>query len=113
MSSIDIKIVIIVNVIIALISYMAIAATLSYSQTRFGVIDEKLIVSIQAKEIARSYPNGQIPPEKLRHLAEGMKGKVQEWGNKRGLTLLTKSAVWSGKLPDYTDEILAEMGLQR
>ena len=75
---IDTKIVVIVNVIIALISYMAIIATISYSKEYFGIIDEKIIVSVQAKEIAKHYPDGQIPPEKLRHLAEGLKDKVQD-----------------------------------
>ena len=108
---IDIKLLIIVNIIIALISYIAITLTFSYSKERFGVIDEKLIVSVQARELAKSYPSGQIPPEKLDRLARALKDKIQEWGDKQGLTLLAKSAVWSGKLPDYTHEILAEMGL--
>jgi len=111
MMAIDIKLIIIVNVIIALISYIAITLTLSYSKERFGVIDEKLIVSMQAKELAKHYPTGQIPPEKLDRLARALKDKIQEWGDKQGLTLLAKGAVWSGKLPDYTADILAEIGL--
>lgn len=111
MTGIDIKLIIIVNVIIALISYIAITLTFSYAKERLGVIDERFIVSVQAKEIAKHYPDGQIPPEKLRHLAEGLKDKVQEWGDKRGLTLLTKGAVWSGNFQDYTEEILVEMGM--
>lgn len=111
MMLIDIKLLIIVNVIIALISYIAITLTFSYSKEHFGVIDEKLIVSVQAKELAKHYPTGQIPPEKLRRLTEELKNKVQEWGDKHGLTLLAKGAVWSGKLPDYTHDVLAEMGL--
>jgi len=111
MTGIDIKLIIIVNVIIALISYVAITSTLSYSKTSFGIIDEKLIVSVQAKELAKHYPTGQIPPEKLRRLTEELKDKIQEWGDKQGLTLLAKGAVWSGKLPDYTNDVLAEIGL--
>jgi len=111
MMAIDIKLLIIVNVIIALLSYTAITATFSYSKDRFGVIDEKLIVALQANELAKNYPTGQIPPEKLHHLARDLKDKIQEWGDKQGLTLLAKGAVWSGKLPDYTADILAEIGL--
>jgi len=109
--NIDTKLVVILNVIIALISYVAITLTFSYSKTSFGVIDEKLVISLQAKELAKHYPTGQIPPEKLDRLARALKDKIQEWGDKQGLTLLAKGAVWSGKLPDYTDGVLAEIGL--
>jgi hypothetical protein len=108
---IDIKLIIIINVIIALLSYVAITVTLSYSKDHFGVVDEKLIVALRSQELAKHYPNGHIPPEKLRHLAEELKDKIQEWGDTRGLILLAKGVVWSGKLPDYTDEVLTEIGL--
>ncbi|MEI8295950.1 MAG: hypothetical protein WCG04_05455 [Alphaproteobacteria bacterium] len=102
-----------INMFSVLISCTAIILIFSPSQEgahkHFGTIELNAIVAAHAKALAKSYPNGQIPQTKMRHLAEGLKDKVQEWGNKRGLTLFAKGAVWSGQLPDYTDDILTEM----
>jgi hypothetical protein len=100
-----------VGIASTLLSCIAISLVLCQTKERFGVVDAGVLVALQAKEIAKSYPNGQLPPEKLERISKNLKEKVQIWGDNRGLTLLAKGAVWSGQLPDYTDEILVEMGL--
>ena len=65
-------------------------------------------MSAQSQQLAKSYPNGQVPPGVMQQVVEDIKTVIQDFGQDQKITLLAKGAVLSGELPDYTQEILNE-----
>ena len=76
-------------------------------QPKIGVVDAQLLISNQAKKIAELYPNGNLPPEKLLQLVDQIKSSVETHAKDNNIILLAKGALWGGKLPDYTENIIA------
>ena len=76
-------------------------------QPKIGLVDAQLLITNQAQKIASLYPNGNLPPEKLLQLAEQIKSSVETHAKNNNIILLAKGAVWGGKLPDYTENIIA------
>ncbi len=73
-----------------------------------GLVDMQLLLSAQSQQLAKTYPNGQVPPGVMQQIVEDIKTVIQDYGQDQKITLLAKGAVLSGELPDYTQEILNE-----
>ena len=73
-----------------------------------GLVDMQLLLSAQSQQLAKSYPNGQVPAGVMQQVVEDIKTVIQDFGQDQKITLLAKGAVLSGELPDYTQEILNE-----
>ena len=78
-------------------------------QPKIGLVDAQLLIANQAQKAASLYPNGNLPPEKLLHLADQIKSSVDTHAKDHNIILLAKGAVWGGKLPDYTENIIAAL----
>jgi hypothetical protein len=78
-------------------------------QPKIGLVDAQLLITNQAQKIASLYPNDNLPPEKLLQLAEQIKSSVETHAKNNNIILLAKGAVWGGKLPDYTENIIAAL----
>ena len=70
------------------------------------VIDTQLLVRLKAEDLAESYEHCPVPPHKLQQIAEQLKEKMQAFADKHHLIVLSKGAVWGGKLPDYTEAFI-------
>lgn len=95
--------------ILCLVSAMSFAALIiasSSKQVMFGTVDTRLIVSAEAKRLAKQDPNAHTSIMKIRAIADKIEGQVEHWGKAHKLTLLQKQSVLSGTLPDYTQTIL-------
>ena len=73
-----------------------------------GLVDMQLLLSAQSQQLAKSYPNGQVPPGVMQQVVEDIKTVIQDFGQEQKITLLAIGSVLSGELPDYTQEILNE-----
>ena len=73
-----------------------------------GLVDMQLLLGAQSQQLAKTYPNGQVPPGVMQQIVEDIKTVIQDYGQDQKITLLAKGAVLSGELPDYTQEILNE-----
>jgi hypothetical protein len=73
-----------------------------------GVVDLHLLIQLQSQQLARSYPNGQVPPGVIQQVVEDIKTIIKNVGQHHNITLLAKGAVLSGEHPDYTQAILNE-----
>jgi len=73
-----------------------------------GLVDMQLLLSTQSQQLAKVYPNGNVPSGVMQQVVEEMKSVIDSFGKSQKITLLAKGAVLSGELPDYTQEILNE-----
>ena len=73
-----------------------------------GTVDMQALLSNQSQQLAKSFPNGQVPPGVMHQVVEDIKTVIEDYGQDQKITLLAKGAVLSGELPDYTQEILNE-----
>ncbi len=74
--------------------------------TEIGTIDVQKLVTIEAQKLASNYPKGDVPPEKLRVIIENIRGNIQDFTSKRKIILLSKTAVLSSNVPDYTEDFI-------
>ena len=74
-----------------------------------GVIDPHALIAIEAKTMAKAYPNGNVPTKVLQDLAERLKAHVNNFAKEENLILLAKGAVWGGELPDFTDLMIERL----
>ncbi len=71
-----------------------------------GTVDIQKLVAIEAQKLAKNYPKGDVPPEKLRVIIENIRASVQEFTAKRKIILLSKAAVLSSNVLDYTEDFI-------
>jgi hypothetical protein len=76
---------------------------------KLGIVDMQMLIQVQSQQIAKAYPNGQVPPKLMQEVVEDMKIVIKDFGQDHKVTLLAKGAVLSGEHPDYTQEILTGM----
>lgn len=72
---------------------------------KLGVIDTHILVGIEAQKIAKDYPKGNIPADKLQNIAEQLKKVINNLAQEHKLILIAKGALWGGEVPDYTEEV--------
>jgi Type-F conjugative transfer system protein (TrbI_Ftype) len=76
---------------------------------KIGAVDTRLIITEQAKKLAKEDPKSQPSALKLRAVADKIESHIAQWGKAHQVTLLAKPAVLSGNLPDYTQMILSSL----
>lgn len=82
---------------------------------KLGTVDLQGILAEQSQKLAQAYPTGQVPPKIMQRVVEDIKGVIELYGQDQKITLLAKSAVLSGTIPEHTNavkEILNETKLQ-
>lgn len=80
--------------------------SLQKGHQEFGVVDTRQVISNQAEELARKDPQAHLSSVKVQSLATRIESLIDHWGRKHKIILLSKPAVLSGDLPDYTRSIL-------
>ena len=78
----------------------------SASSQKWGTVDMQALLQNQSQQLARSYPNGSVPPGVMQQVVEDIKSMIKDFGQDQKITLLAKGAVLSGEYADYTQEIL-------
>jgi len=71
-----------------------------------GVVDTQRLIGEQAKVLAKDYPKGNVPKQKLHGLIDGIRDDIQTFGKEHGVMLFAKGSLLSGDFVDYTDQIL-------
>ena len=99
---------------LCLVSAMSIAAlyiAISSKPQSLGTVDTRLIITEEAKRIAKEDPTAHTSVMKMRAIADKIEEQIHHWGKVHKLTLLQKQSVLSGNLPDYTQTILNSLAL--
>jgi hypothetical protein len=78
----------------------------------FGMVDTSIIVTEQAKILAKKNPGAAFTAERMRQITDDLKGQMSAWCLNHNVILLSKGAVWGGELVDYTQEILMDFGFK-
>lgn len=96
-----------------LLSLVASGISISAQRSQFalGIVDTNAIISLQAQGLAKLYPQGQIPPEKLKSISDHLKEMITQWAMNKGVILVAKGAVWGGSLTDYTQSLVHDLNL--
>jgi hypothetical protein len=77
-----------------------------------GVVDTAFLVSEQAKKMASSYPDAKVPSKIMQKKVGDLREAFEAFAQAKHLSLLPKSAVLAGALPDYTKDIVAILEAQ-
>lgn len=72
----------------------------------WGTIDVGELIAYQSSVLAQSYPRGEIPKKKLQQLADALRDTIESFGHQHQILLVSKGAVWSKEVPDWTEELL-------
>lgn len=75
----------------------------------FGLVDIQALVSLEAEKLARLYPDGNVPLNKLQVLASQLKQSLEQFSQKRHFILFAKGTVFAADLQDYTETIKEEL----
>lgn len=78
-------------------------------QDTFGTIDVHKIITYEAQKLASIYPKGDVPTEKLRGLIDSIQDNIQRVTHNKKIILLSRTAVLSGNVPDYTESFIKEL----
>lgn len=73
--------------------------------TPLATVDMKEVISTQAVELGKQYPDGQISPQVMQHLITEIKEQMNDIAKAKHVTLITKGVVLSENLPDYTETV--------
>lgn len=71
-----------------------------------GTVDMQTLLQVQSQQLAKSYPNGSVPPGVMQQVVKDIQTVIRDFGQEQKITLLAKGAVLSGEHADYTQEIL-------
>jgi len=84
--------------------------TLSHKpKPSLGIVDAHTLVTVEAQKVAKEYPKGVVPPEKIHSIAARLKKMVDHFASENQVIIFAKGAVWGGELPDYTDYFLEKL----
>lgn len=89
-------------VLMMLFSQVLIYLWLRHDSIKFGTIDMQELLLEQSKSLAKTYPTGQVPPKVMQQIVANLKTAISEYGKDHKVTLLSKGAVITDDLPDYT-----------
>lgn len=92
--------------LVSAMSFSALYITISSKPHSLGTVDTRLIITEEAKRIAKEDPTAHTSIMKMRAIANKIEEQIHHWGRANKLTLLQKQSVLSGNLPDYTQIIL-------
>ena len=87
----------------ALFSMVVVCLWLNHGNPKFGTVDLQALLFQQSKNLAKTYPTGQVPPKVMQSVVENIKEIINDYGKAHKLTFLTKGAVITNDLPDYTE----------
>lgn len=72
----------------------------------FGTVDMQKLINSEAQKLVSIYPKGEVPQEKLQGLIVHVRAIIQDAAQKKNMILISKSAILSNNVSDYTDLII-------
>jgi hypothetical protein len=95
--------------LMGVICVTSLTLSVCHKPLKLGVVDTRLIITEQAKRIAKEDPKAHTSIMKMRAVADKIEGQIAHWGKIHKVTLFSKQAVLSDDLPDYTQLILTSL----
>ncbi len=95
-----------VSLILSLIAMSLSLITLGVvylQKPQLATVDMGQLINRQAAQLGQQYTDGKVPTAVMQHIISDLKEQMKELAKEQKTILLTKGAVLSGSLPDYTD----------
>lgn len=73
---------------------------------QWGVVDMAAVMRAVSADLAKTYPNGNVPPRDKENAIKQVKDALQEVSQGGQIVLVAQSAVLTGKWTDYTSAVL-------